>query len=145
MHTDPYGTEWFVTDAFGHMDAKKWIYFDGSECRFFITYDSSGSPYKVYCDHVQGVIKKSGLVIDCAVVQKPDPKRYLVPIAFICIEKGANFNEKVIRIHEFCSIDLQSCAAPVEYIQIDTLPTTAAGKVNYSALEKMAQRGKIQQ
>lgn len=137
-HTDSDGIEWFVTDTFGHMDAKKWIYFDGRERRFFITYDSSGSPYKVYCDHVQGVIKKSGYVLDCAVVQKPDPKRYLVPVAFICIEKKANFNEKVILIHEFCSNDLQSCAAPVEYIQIDTLPMTAAGKVNYSALEEMA-------
>ena len=139
LHTDEDGIRWFHTDMLGHMDKKGWIYFDGRERRFFITYDLSGSPYKVYCDHVQDIVKKSGLVMDCAVVQGPDPVRCMLPKAFIKVQSGIDFDEAVNRIKEFCAKELQSYAVPVSYTPISSLPLTPAGKVDYRALEREAE------
>ena len=139
LHTDEDGIRWFHTDMLGHMDKKGWIYFDGRERRFFITYDLSGSPYKVYCDHVQDIVKKSGLVMDCAVVQGPDPVRCMLPKAFIRVRNDLDFDEAVERIREFCARELQSYAVPATFTAIASLPLTPAGKVDYRALEKAAE------
>jgi long-chain acyl-CoA synthetase len=139
LFKDEDGTTWFHTDMLGHVDERGWIYFDGRERRFFITYDISGSPYKVYCDHVQDIVKKSGLVLDCAVVQGPDPVRCMLPKAFIKVANGMDFDEAVNRIREFCSKELQSYAVPVTFTPITSLPLTKAGKVDYRALEKAAE------
>lgn len=138
LYRDDDGIVWFHTDTLGHMDKDGWVYFDGRERRFFITFDSAGSPYKVYCDHVQDVVKKSGLVEACAVVQGPDPVRSLLPKAYILVKKGLDFNEAVKRIRDYCEKELQSYAAPVSYTPITSLPLTPAGKVDYRALEKEA-------
>lgn len=53
---DEDGRKWFYTDTFMHMDERGWMFMDGRERRFFITFDEMGSPYKVYCDYVQKVV-----------------------------------------------------------------------------------------
>lgn len=136
-HIDNDGIEWFHTDTYGYMDKDNWIYFGGRERRFFITYDSSGSPYKVYCDHVQNMIKQHNSVADCAVVQCPDEKRYFIPIAFVVLKNGEWMTVKK-EVNEICLRELQSCAMPVEYIKIERLPVSSAGKIDYIRIEELA-------
>lgn len=137
-YTDDDGIEWFHTDTYGHMDDENWIYFDGRERRFFITYDSSGSPYKVYCDHVQSVIKEHSGIRDCVVVKRSDEKRYFVPVAFVVAPRE---QLKIIKneILELCQRELQSCAVPCEFILIDEIPVSSAGKIDYRKIEKLAE------
>ena len=137
-YIDDDGIEWFHTDTYGHMDEKNWIYFDGRERRFFITYDSSGSPYKVYCDHVQSVIKRHNSVSDCVVVKQPNGKRYFVPIAFV-VASSEQWGTVKNEILELCKKELQGCAVPCEFILIDEIPVSNAGKVDYRALERIAE------
>lgn len=137
-YTDSDGIEWFHTDTYGHMDKDNWIYFDGRERRFFITYDSSGSPYKVYCEHVQNIIKKHCEVTDCIVVKRSDKIRYHVSIAFVVI-KGKKWEEIKDEIKELCDKELPSCAIPFKYINIEKLPISNSGKIDYRALEKLAE------
>lgn len=137
-YTDDDGIEWFHTDTYGHMDEKNWIYFDGRERRFFITYDSSGSPYKVYCDHVQSVVKMHNSVSDCVVVKRSDEKRYFVPVAFVAAP-SEQWTAIKNEIFELCKKELQSCAVPCEFILVDKLPISNAGKIDYRALEKLAE------
>lgn len=139
LYADEDGIKWFHTDMLGHVDRRGWIYFDGRERRFFITYDLSGSPYKVYCDHVQDIVKKSGMVMDCAVVQGPDPVRCMLPKAYIKVRNDIDFDEAVNRIREFCAKELQSYAVPATFTAIASLPLTPAGKVDYRALEREAE------
>lgn len=134
--TDADGRRWFYTDTFMTMDKSGWMFIDGRERRFFITYDELGSPFKVYCDYVQKVISElSPLIKDCAVVQKPDKTRSYVPIAFICADANKFTDEFINDLKKKCGKKLQSCAIPVEFILIDALPLTVAGKVDYRALE----------
>lgn len=139
---DEDGRKWFYTDTFMHMDEKNWMFMDGRERRFFITFDELGSPYKVYCDYVQKVILESiPEIVDCAVVQRADEIRSLVPIAFVCLYNQKKWNDQfALDLQKKCQQKLQSCAVPVEFILIKELPLTVAGKIDYRALEREAQK-----
>lgn len=134
---DVNGVEWFITDTYGHMDENKWVYFDGRERRFFVTYDECGSPFKVYCDHVQQVICESEAIAECAVVSHPHAERNLVARAFLVMEKEKQLKEELSELKSFCKMRLQSCAIPLEYVELDSLPTTKAGKIDYKLLEDL--------
>lgn len=137
-YADNDGIEWFHTDTYGYMDKDNWVYFSGRERRFFITYDCCGSPYKVYCDHVQNIIKQHNNVADCVVVSCFDEKRYLIPVAFVVLENG-DWGTVKKEIEEICSKELQSCAMPIEYIKMEGLPVLNAGKIDYMGLERLAE------
>ena len=131
------GTVWFHTDTYGHIDKNGWLYLDGRDRRFFITFDEQGSPYKVYCDYVQSVLKEV-LRTECVVVKKQDDSRGFVPVAFILRNGERNvFDLNVFR--GMCGDKLNKCAIPVAWYGIDAIPLTEAGKVDYRTLEKMAE------
>ena len=139
IKTDQTGKRWFYSDAYMHMDADGWMYMDGRDRRFFITFDSCGSPFKVYCDYVQSVINgATNQILGCAVVKKEDSIRSFVPVAYIQFDGSQEeWNTILKKIQTVCVEKLQSCAVPVEYIRIDKLPLTVAGKMNYSVLEQV--------
>lgn len=133
---DENGVEWFYTDTYAHMDSKGWLYIDGRDRRFFITYDQEGSPYKVYCDYVQSILKECDEVFDCAVVKKPDDIRSFIAKAFIVLRENVEYTKELEeKIKLICGSQLQSCAIPAEYEVIDKLPLTRAEKVDYAILE----------
>lgn len=134
--TDEKGVEWFYTDTYAHMDSKGWLYIDGRDRRFFITYDQEGSPYKVYCDYVQSILKECNEVFDCAVVKKPDDIRSFIAKAFIVLRENVEYTKELEeKIKLICGSQLQSCAIPAEYEVIDKLPLTRAEKIDYTILE----------
>lgn len=134
---DKNGVEWFYTDTYAHMDSKGWLYIDGRDRRFFITYDQEGSPYKVYCDYVQSILKECDEVFDCAVVKKPDDVRSFIPKAFIVLNDNVEYTSELEeKIRRTCSSKLQSCAIPEEYEIVEKLPLTNAEKLDYNILEK---------
>ncbi len=128
------GETWLHTDTFAHIDKDGWLYIDGRERRFFITYDENGSPYKVYGDRVQSVIKESKYVDDCVVIRKADKIRGFSPVAFVVSSGKGDWKTDAMFL---CRQKLDNCAIPVEWIEIDRIPLTEAGKTDYLALEKM--------
>ena len=134
------GIRWFYTDTYMHMNAQKWMFVDGRERRFFITFDEMGSPYKVYCDYVQKVIAECCLdIAECAVVQKADANRSYVTAAFLVLRNVLEDEKSFLEeLRQKCFQKLQGYAVPAEFIIYDSLPLTQAGKVDYLALEKAA-------
>ncbi len=130
------GEIWFHTDTYAHIEKKGWVCLDGRDRRFFITFDDEGSPYKVYCDYIQSVINSVPLVNESAVVKKKDGTRGYVPVAFVRLIKDAKFGG-LDEIRRVCRDKLDRYAVPVEWHIVSALPLTAAGKVDYLALEKM--------
>lgn len=142
FYYDEEGRKWFYTDTFMHMDEKSWMFMDGRERRFFITFDEMGSPYKVYCDYIQKVIAEfTEEIVDCAVVQRVDETRGFVPVAFVCLQQQEKWSDQfMLDLQTQCQKKLQSCAVPVDFIKIKELPLTVAGKVDYRALEREAEK-----
>lgn len=139
-YKDADGIEWFHTDTLGHMDKDGWIYFDGRERRFFITFDEKGSPFKVYCDHAQETIKQCPEIQACAVVQCSNKQRSFVPVAFLVVQNGISFAQACNGAKEICRTSLQTCAQPVKYIEAEQIPHTRAGKIDYRSLEQFAEK-----
>ena len=139
--TDKNGIRWFYTDTYMHMDSNHWMFMDGRDRRFFITFDEQGSPYKVYCDHVQKVlIENCSELLSCAVVQKADETRSFVPVCFLCFFENVDtskYEEIICELKMKCKKLLPNCAAPVEYYTLKQLPLSQAGKVDYLALEQL--------
>lgn len=142
FYYDEEGRKWFYTDTFMHMDEKRWMFMDGRERRFFITFDEMGSPYKVYCDYIQKAIAEfTEEIVDCAVVQRVDETRGFVPVAFVCLQQQEKWSDQfMLDLQTQCQKKLQSCAVPVDFIKIKELPLTVAGKVDYRALEREAEK-----
>lgn len=136
IHVDKNGVRWFYSDTYAHMDEKGYLYIDGRDRRFFITYDEAGSPYKVYCDYVQSIITRHPDVLDCAVVKKPDDLRSFIPKAYVVLRNGANLDDIIPEIIKICKTELQNCAIPVEFDQIAAIPLNRADKIDYPSLER---------
>lgn len=134
---DELGAIWFHTDTYAHIDEKGWLYLDGRDRRFFISFDVAGSPYKVYCDYVQSIIKCDSIVSDCAVVKREDKQRSFVPVAFVVLKPG-HTELDLERIRKSCTGRLDNYSIPEDWHVLDALPLTTAGKINYTALEEMA-------
>lgn len=132
---------WFHTDTIGHMDEDGWLYFDSRIRRFFITYDEDGSPYKVYCDHVQDIVEKCDCVKACAIVSADDSKRHKVPVAYVVLNSDKESVTYIRnRIYDFCKDNLKKYELPVTVEFIKDIPVTKAGKKDYHVLEEMAEK-----
>ncbi|MBR2738420.1 MAG: acyl--CoA ligase [Lachnospiraceae bacterium] len=142
--TDEQGNRWFYTDSYMHMDRRGWMFMDGRERRFFITFDEHGSPYKVYCEHVQkALLENCPELQSCAVVQKANDTRSFIPVCYLCFldDVDASAWEAIIsRLKNSIQKVLPNCAIPKEYHILKELPLSQAGKVDYSALEKLADK-----
>ncbi len=137
LYYDEKGTIWFRTDTYAHIDENGWLYLDGRDRRFFITFDEAGSPYKVYCDYVQSIIRSDPVVVDCAVVKRTDKQRSFVPVAFVVLKPDYSESD-VNNIRQSCVGKLDKYSIPTDWRFLDALPLTTAGKVDYRELEEMA-------
>lgn len=84
------------------------------------------------------MVKKHNSVSDCVVVKRSDEKRYFILVAFVVasVEQWTAIKNEIF---ELCQKELQNCAVPCEFILIDKLPISNVGKVDYRALEKIAE------
>ncbi|HPF83151.1 MAG TPA: class I adenylate-forming enzyme family protein [Bacilli bacterium] len=138
--TDENGVKWFYTDTYAHMNSDGFLFLDGRDRRFFITYDQEGSAFKVYGDYVQSIVKECDDVFDCAVVKKPDDTRELVPKAYVVLKDNKVMTKEIAdKIYAICIKKLKRCEIPVEIEQVESIPLTRAEKNDYAALEKKAQ------
>lgn len=81
----------------------------------------------VFPAEIEEVLSAHADVKDAAVVGVPDETRGQVPIAFVELEEGAEFDESGLRA--FCRERLATYKVPRTVRVIDQLPRTATGKV----------------
>lgn len=78
----------------------------------------------------------------CAVVGRTVGESEAEPATFVVL-RGSLDNQQIVRsvLLETCAEELAECAIPAEISFVGQLPLTAAGKVDYRALERMALDG----
>lgn len=133
------GTRWLYTGDYGYVDTDGSIFVLGRKKRIIVRHDG----FKVFPSQIEDVIEKDDRVIESCVVGIDDKSHNQgkLPYAFLVIsEKGANNEEQVIAsISIKCNEFIPEYARPVEFKVIDRLPVTPIGKVDYRALEKLAE------
>lgn len=139
------GKEFVKTGTIGFLDEEGYFHLTGRESRFYIM----STLNKVYCDRIQLLMSTIDVIDSVAVVKKPDEELLYTAKAYVVLKKGIlPTKETEEYIKEKCNqtlilnngeeTQLKPYEIPASIDFVDTLPRTAADKLNYPYLEEFA-------
>ena len=82
---------------------------------------------------IEEVLNRHQAISDCAVIGRQDDARGEVPIAFVELVDGGEFDEQQIR--QFCRESLPAFKVPRSITVMDALPRNPTGKIQRRALK----------
>ncbi len=112
----------FRTGDCGRLDEDGFLYITGRKKDMLIIGGEN-----VYPREIEEVLNQHPSLKDAAVVGKADPSRGEVPVAYVELFDGAQFDEADIR--QFCRSYLPGYKVPREVQHVDQLPRSPIGKV----------------
>ena len=140
-HND--GTTWLHTGDIGHVDENGFITVNGRVKRLIIRYDG----FKVFPTFIENVVLSHEAVENCCAVGVTDKSHVQgkLPVVFVvCKESFKGKEDKIIsELKDMCKKELPEYSQPVDFRFCDSLPLTPIGKIDYRALEEMAERHNI--
>ena len=140
IHKHADGKLWLHSGDLGHMDSDGFLYIEGRIKRMFVCYNGA----KVFTSYIERTILKAPEVTGCVVVGKQDPNHAIgkVPVAFIVLQPECKGAESKIKqeLLTLCVDELPAYEHPVEWTFLAEFPRTPIGKVNYRALEEIANK-----
>lgn len=133
----PDGSEWLHTGDLGYIDEDGFLYLVGRMKRVILT-TRDGVAYKVFPNIPERVLASHTSVEQSCIVGvkngDDDALRAYVVLKTEDRDKTTDIESELRRI---CNEELPSYSRPTFYVFLDKLPLTAAGKVDYRALEKI--------
>lgn len=129
---------WLHTGDLGHMDEDGFLFIDGRIKRMII----NCTGFKIFAPNVENEISEVAGVEKCCVVGKKDNKHNIgqVPIAYVIPKPQVDKVKLKAEIFEKCKLRLPTYSYPQKIIIRDSFPYTSAGKIDYRALEKEAEK-----
>lgn len=126
------GNVWLHTGDIGSMDEDGFITYKQRLKRMII---SSG--YNVYPSQIEEVLEKHESVEAASVVGIPHPYKVEVPKAFVVLKKGYKLNDELKEdLIKHCKKNLAYYSVPKQFEQLDRLPKTMIGKVDFKELKE---------
>jgi len=113
---------YFRTGDIGRIDRDGYLYVTGRKKEMLIIGGEN-----VFPREIEEVLNRHDSVQDSAVIGKTDGMRGELPLAFVEIREGANFDEAALR--SWCRDHLATYKVPREIRVMDTLPRTPTGKI----------------
>ncbi len=140
IHTHMDGKKWLHTGDLGYIDEDGAVFIVGRMKRIILTVHDD-VPGKIFPSNVEFEINKHKSVENVCVVPMNSTDIDIKLIAFVVIKDNAKLQLSNIKqeLIQMCSERLPEYSRPCDYEFIDELPLTASGKVDYRALEKMAE------
>ena len=134
---DEKGVYWIKSGDLGLMTEDGNIFIKGRIKRMIIRHDG----FKVFPSMIEKVINScSKIESSCAVgTADPDHIQGKLPIVYAVLANNANKSTVKAELRKLCENELPEYAQPVDFRFIDFMPLTPIGKVDYRALEKMAE------
>ena len=138
MHDD--GNTWFHTGDLGYMTEDGVLFITGRIKRILLTI-YNGLGHKIFPDNIEIVLNKHYAVEKSCIVKQHNNTTNIKLTAYIVLkEQSFNSTGKIEKqLRELCKSDLPEYSLPSKYVFIDSMPLTAAGKVDFRTLEKMAE------
>ena len=137
VHSD--GSKWIHTGDMGTVDENGFITVSGRVKRLIIRFDG----YKVFPTFIENVVLEHKAIENCSVVGLTDKAHMQgkLPVVFVvCRDEYKGRKENIVsELKTLCLEKLTEYSQPVEYRFVENLPLTPIGKIDYRALEKMAE------
>lgn len=135
FRTHPDGSKWIHTGDLGYVDEDGFLFIEGRMKRMIMTV-IDGAVYKIFPSKVENELSQNKGVYE-SVVAKASYGANQVLKAFIIPEEGYadKFDELVKDLRAQCEANLPDNMRPVFYEKLDDFPRTAAGKLDYKALD----------
>ena len=132
------GQRWIHTGDIGHMNGDGVLFIVDRMKRMIVRADG----FKVYPSVIENTVTKHLAVAACAVVGAGEGaySQGMVPKAFVVFKRdsGRQADEMLAEIKDLCRRELPEYAQPASYTVLDSLPLTPIGKIDYRALERLA-------
>ena len=140
ISVDSTGNKWLNTGDLGYVDKEGFLHITGKIKRIYITKGADDATYKLFPKQIENLFEENHYVESCAVIVKDNEIKLTVPIAFITLKENNTDRNNVIKaLWKKAKLDLPSHMIPIDIIAIDNMPMTPSGKIDYRALEKMAE------
>ncbi|MGN1324241.1 MAG: AMP-binding protein [Bacilli bacterium] len=142
MEKDKNGITWVKTGDYGTLYPDGNLKYGGRIKRKTLIFDpNTNTVSKISHDYVEGIIKENNQVEDIVIVPTEDEYSHQAIKAYIVVKDNPY---KVIKeIDKKCRETLRKYTRPIEYIVIDDIPKTSAGKNDYRYLEKIEQTKEV--
>ncbi len=134
-HVD--GSIWIHTGDLGIVNEDGFVQVHGRMTRTIFVFPTA----KIYPTAMENVISKVPGVLENAVIAIPDKRHdgFEIPVCFLVCEDDYEKNSVVENIKKLCETVYIEHERPQRIILIDTFPLTKVGKVDYKALEELAE------
>lgn len=138
VHSD--GQRWLHTGDLGYITKDGFIYVTGRIKRIIMTKGDDGNVTKMFPDRIEKVLSQHLAVDLCCVIGVKDEVRIHYPKAFVVLNDGYTAGDELTKeICEFCKDKLPGYMIPDEIEYRAELPRTSRGKIDYRALETLAE------
>lgn len=134
------GVRWLRTGDLGMVTENGAFHVTGRLKRIFWGLGESNTVYRIYPMAIEETICCCPGVAHCGVVGLPDKEKGYLPVAFV-VPEDRDTDQGALRreILALARRELNGVSQPQAIHFLDSLPTTRAGKVDFAALEKLAQ------
>ena len=140
LFTDALGTRWIHTGDLGKVDSDGYVFVTGRLKRIFYTRDADGVIYRLFPQRIEEFISNCAGVESCAVLVKEDKDRLHVPSVFVTATDTAIKTEHDLSaLWRECQNGLSAHEQPIAIHVLPSMPMTPSGKIDYQALEKLAE------
>lgn len=134
------GIEWLHTGDLGMVDKDGFVYFKGRIKRIYVTRTVEEMLYKIFPTRVEEVLECHVTVSECGTIAIPDEEKLNVLVSFVTLkDKSVDKKKVVAELMNYAKSELPEHSVPVKIVVLDEMPLTQSGKIDYRALEQMAE------
>lgn len=136
LHND--GLKWVHSGDLGYVTADGFVHISGRLKRYLLHFQD-GVAKKIFSLDIEKVLLRCPHIENCAVVPVEDNKVNQAPAAFVILQRNIDPEAAEREIKAYAEENLEVSYRPIRYYFIEKFPLTKVGKVDYQALEQMAQ------
>lgn len=141
LRVHPDGKRWLHTGDLGYINEDGVLFITGRIKRIIMTKGLDGQVTKMFPDRIEKALYAHQAVELCCVIGVPDEDRINYPKAFVVLKADYAESESLTQeIISVCQENLPGYMVPNEIEYHSSLPRTERGKIDYRALEEMAQK-----
>ena len=134
------GSEWIHSNDLGYINENGSLFIIDRIKRVIIRHDG----FKVFPSAIEKAIASCENIISCCVVGISDTEHSQgkLPVVFAVCREAYKGNEAKIKseLKELCKNELPEYSQPVDFRFCNSLPLTPIGKIDYRALEEIAEK-----